>query len=113
MYNNKLFSINFNLKQICRELKKNNIQFSTDGRMMISILPMNIHITGEKYIAIYQDHNTIKRIKNPDLSKVLLTVINKSKNIKTEVDKDITSVFNLHILLTRNSIVCMQNGRIL
>ena len=107
---NNLFSINFNLGQICRELKRRNIRFSTNGKMIS--LSLNIHITAEKYIGIYQDHNSNKRIKNPKISKVLLNLIKLNSSIKTEVYKETVSVFNLQILITKHDIVCLQEGRI-
>ena len=109
--NKNLFTINFNLGQICRELKRRNIRFSTNGKMIS--LSINIHITAEKYVAVYQNHNTVKRIQNPNLSKAILSVIKLNSSIKTEVHKETLSIFDIQIIITKHDIVCLQNGRIL
>ena len=109
---NNLFSINFNLGQICRELKRRNIRFSTNGKL-IAILPINIHITEEKYVAVYQNHNTPKRIQNPNLSKAILSVIKLNSSIKTEVYKETLSIVDIQMIISKHDIVCLQNGRIL
>ena len=112
MYKN-LFTINFNLKEICRELRRKNIQFSTNGKM-ISILPINIHITNG-YVGIYQDTGKHELLFKEDsnLCNLILSLLAECKTIKTKTHKTTVSVFDIQILITKDNITVMQNGKIL
>ena len=110
----KLFSINFNLRELCRELRKKNIQFSTNGKI-VSILPISLHITRE-YIGIYQDNGNHKVMFKKDKKScdLILDIINiYYPVIKAETVNNGTSIFGLQVIITKNDICVMQNGRIL
>ena len=111
MYKN-LFTIQFILKEICRELKRKNVQFSTNGKI-VSILPINIHISNG-YVGIYQDYGKHELLFKEDKNLCELIIkIAESKTIKTETISQTTSIFRIQILITKHDIVCLQNGRIL
>ena len=109
--------ITINLKEVARELKRKNVQFSysrKDG--LISIYPITIHIS-EIYIGIYQGSNKIlfKVFKDDyfTLSNIIISLIKNNNNIDIECKGGRTSIYNIHILLRKDRIITMQNGRIL
>ena len=112
MYKN-LFTIHFNLTEVARELRRHNIQFSMNNSM-ISILPISLHIT-DKYIGIYQDGGKHKLLFKEDsnLCNLILSLLAECKTIKTKTHKTTASVFDIQILITKDNITVMQNGKIL
>ena len=112
MYKN-LFTINFNLKEICRELRKKNVQFSTNGKV-VSILPISIMLN-ENYVGVYQDYGNNKLLFKEDsnLCNLIKTIIDNCPTIKTESISNTTNIFGIHIIISTDDIIVMQNGKIL
>ena len=110
MYKN-LFTLN--LKEIARELKRKNVMFSSNGKV-VSILPINI-LLNENYVGLYQDHGNNKLLFKDDsnLCNLIKTIIDNCPTIKAESISNTTNIFGLQILISKNDIIVMQNGRIL
>ena len=110
MYKN-LFTLNLN--EIARELKRKNVMFSSNGKV-VSILPINI-ILDKKYIGIYQDYgnHTLLFKEDGNLCNLIKTIIDNCPTIKAKTVSCSTDIFNLQVIITKNDIIVMQNGRIL
>ena len=104
--------INFNLNQLCRQLKRKNIQFSRNGNT-ISILPLSVHAS-ENYIGVYQNREQILFKEDAVLCNLFVSIIkNANNNIEVEYKGDRVSVFNINVLISKNSITVLQNGKFL
>ena len=105
--------ITINLKEVARELKRKNVQFSMNSNM-ISILPINI-ILDKKYIGIYQDYgnHTLLFKEDGNLCNLINVILKQYPNIKAKTVSCSTDIFGIQILITKNNITVMQNGKIL
>lgn len=111
-----MINVSFNLRQICRELKSRHIQFSTNGSMISILFDVNI-IRNTIYIDQY-DHEgsltcTYEIVNNPMLKDMLITAIKYKKDIRKHVAKNITSAYDIQIILTKYNITITQYGKII
>ena len=105
--------ITINLKEVARELKRKNVQFSMNNSL-ISILPISVLIN-KNYIGIYQDYGKHELLFKEDknLCELIIKIAENCKTIKTETISQTTSIFRIQILITKNDICVMQNGKII